>query len=29
MESLLDYLDCENKNKMTDMLPWQQQVTDS
>ena len=29
MESLLDYLTSEIKNKIVDLLPWQQQITDS
>ena len=29
MESLLNYLTFESKNKMVDLLPWQQQITDS
>ena len=29
MESLLNYLAGEIKNKMVDMLPWQRQTTDS
>ena len=29
MESLLDYLVFERKYKMVDLLPWQQQITDS
>ena len=29
MESLLNYLAFEIKNKMVDLLPWQQQITDS
>ena len=29
MESLLNYLAFENKNKMVDQLPWQQWITDS
>ena len=27
MESLLNYLAYESKNKMVDQLPWQQQIT--
>ena len=27
MESLLNYLAFENKNKMVDQLPWQQRIT--
>ena len=29
MESLLNYLAFEIKNRMVDLLPWQQQITDS
>ena len=29
MESLLNYLALEIKTKMVDLLPWQQQTTDS
>ena len=29
MESLLDYLDSEDRNKMVDQLSWQQWITDS
>ena len=29
MESLLNYLAFEIKTKMVDLLPWQQQTTDS
>ena len=29
MESLLDHLAFETKNKMVDLLPWRQQITDS
>ena len=29
MESLLNYLADEIKTKMVDLLPWQQQTTDS
>ena len=28
MESLLRYLAFESKNKMADLLPWQQRITD-
>ena len=29
MEFLLNYLAFESKNKMVDLLPWQQQITDT
>ena len=29
MECLLHYLAFESKNKMVDLLPWQQQISDS
>ena len=29
MESLLNYIALEIKNKMVDLLPWRQQTTDS
>ena len=29
MESLLNYLTFKTKNKMVDLLLWQQQITDS
>ena len=29
MESLLNHLAFDNKNKMADLLLWQQQITDS
>ena len=29
MESLLNNLASDSKNKMVDSLPWQQQITDS
>ena len=29
MESLLHYLAFESKNEMVDLLPWQQNITDS